>query len=576
MRMIVAAYVADFLKRNGIDKVFAIQGSGSARLIDEIGKAEGIEYICNQHEQASAMSAEGYARAKNSVGCAIATCGPGATNLITGICGSYFDSIPMIYITGQVAAAKIKGDVKVRCMHTQEAEVERLFKPITKFCATLKQPDEIRYYMEKCLYIATEGRHGPVAIDIPNDFLRVEVDTDEMKSFDPKKEFSKPIRSFEDSVSRLFELLNESKQPVVIGGYGIHSSNAEKEFVAFIEKVGTPAVLTWGGNDILPYDNPYRIGTMGMNGSFGGNYALKEADLVILFGARMDHHTSVIGLGGFEKSKKVYVDIDSEEIRKFEKQNCTLDLSVNDDIKHFLTLLLKEDCQYDYSKWRKSLLEFKERDYAFLDNYYADDAIVRPCHFMHELSKCLKKDDVIFADTGSSLVWAEQALCFKPGQRIFSSLNNTPMGYALPASIGAALASNGRVYSINGDGGLQMNLQELATVIRHNLDLKVILFDNSGYGMVQRTQDSYMGSRYEGTDVKSGLAFPNFEDLFKVYGFDVCVIDNNENIKEKLDALFEKKGPGCVIVRVALSEGYLTFDNSTITDDNFYMRFLHA
>lgn len=570
MRMIVAEFIARFLRENGIDKVFAIQGSGSARIIDELGKADGIEYICNQHEQASAMSAEGYARAKDSVGCAVATCGPGATNLITGICGSYFDSIPMIYLTGQVAAAKIKGDIKVRCMHTQEAEVENLVRPITKYCATLKKPEDIRYQLEKCLYITKEGRPGPVLLDIPNDFLRVEVDDVQMESFDPAVEYDLSKKDYKNEVIRFFDLLSEAKKPIVLGGYGIHSSKAEDEFRRFLIKTRIPAVFTWGGNDLLDYDDDLRIGTIGMNGSFAGNYALKEADLVILFGARMDHHSSVIGLGGFSKSKKICIDIDPEEIRKFEAQNCKLELSVNSDIKEFLQLLLVNHLDINISDWHKLLLSFKEKDYEYLENYYAKDAIVKPCHFIHELSKCLKENDIIFADTGSSLVWTEQALCIKNGQRLFSSLNNTPMGYSLPASIGAALATNGRVYSINGDGGLQMNLQELATVIRHNLDLKVILFDNSGYGMVQRTQDSYMGSRYEGTDVDSGLAFPDFADLFKVYGFDVTVIDDNNNITEKLEKSFNKKGPGCVIVKVALSEGYLTFDNSNILNDDFY------
>ncbi len=247
--MTVAKYLAEFLRDHDITKVFAIQGGGSARLIDAIGSTEGIEYICNQHEQASAMSADGYARATGGIGCALSTSGPGATNLLTGVCGAFFDSIPTLFITGQVSSFRSKGDIKVRCMHTQETDVVDIFKPVTKYAAALKDPYEIRYELEKCLYIATEGRPGPVVIDIPDDYQREELKNVTLKSFYNSQEYKKSIekKELQSDYKKLFDLIEEAESPVVIAGWGIHCSKAENEFMEVIEELNLPVVFTWGG-----------------------------------------------------------------------------------------------------------------------------------------------------------------------------------------------------------------------------------------------------------------------------------------------------------------------------------------
>ena len=571
--MTVAEYLAGFLRDNGITKVFAIQGGGSARLIDAIGSTEGIEYICNQHEQASAMSADGYARVSGKIGCALSTSGPGATNLLTGACGAFFDSIPILFITGQVSSFRLKKDIKVRCMHTQETDVVDIFKPVTKYVAALKSPYDIRYELEKCLYLATEGRPGPVVIDIPDDYQREELGNVILKSFYDSEDYKKDKKEEglqAEYVKNVFSLIKKSKHPVIVAGWGIHCSKAEKEFKKFAEKVNIPVVCTWAANDILPEDHHLKVGTLGMNGSAAGNMAVRKADLMIIIGARMDQHTIIVPLKDFgAKAKKVYVDIDQEEIRKFMEHGSHLDLAIQEDIRKFLRQILLYvpiENAFKFDDWLNELMDKKKKACDRLEDFHAQDTIVNPYRFFRTLSNCIEEEAIIFMDTGSSLVWTEQSFRIKNGQQLHSSLNNTPMGYALPAAIGGAIATGGRVYSINGDGGLQMNLQELATVIRHNLDIKIILFDNAGYGMVQRTQDTYMGSRYEGTDVASGLAFPDFEKLFNVYGFDVTVIDSDTECEDKLIHAFKRKGPGCIIVKVSLNESYETFQKEDITE----------
>lgn len=561
--MTVAEYIACFLRDNGITKVFAIQGGGSARLIDAIGYTEGIEYVCNQHEQASAMAADGYARASGDIGCALSTSGPGATNLLTGCCGAFFDSIPVLFITGQVSSFRKKGAVKVRCMHTQETDVVDIFRPVTKYAVALNDPYEIRYELEKCLYIAREGRPGPVLIDIPDDYQRMELDIEKLKGYSVDAEENQSREpAMEDHLLQTVNMISEARRPLIVAGWGIHAACAEKEFVDFVESTGIPVVYTWAAKDVMAEDNVYKIGALGMNGSRSGNLAVREADLIIAVGARLDQHTIIVSLKDFApNAKKVYVDIDQAEIMKFRDRGCPLDVAIQADIRDFLRAIKKCELQKSVAaeEWLAKLKGAPEENIGDMSALRAKNPVVDPYRFIEVMSEYVDEDALIFVDTGASLVWTEQYFKVKRGQRIHSSLNNTPMGYALPAAIGAAVATKGRVYCISGDGGLQMNIQELATVIRHNMDIKIILFDNAGYGMLQRTQDTYMGSRYEGSDVASGLAFPDFKKVFDAYEFDTVVIDNNDTCGDKLRTAFQMRGPACVIVKVSIDEKYETF-----------------
>lgn len=554
--MKLSDYVASFLNNLGIRYVFAIQGGASAHLIDSIAKCEGIDYVCNQHEQASAMAADGYARVSNGLGCAIATSGPGATNLLTGCCGAYYDSVPVLYITGQVASFRLKGNRGIRQLGFQETDTVTIFSPVTKYAVCLQRPEDIKRELQKAVSIAFEGRKGPVLIDIPDDFQRTMIDVDSLEEYIPSQCKGDSTESVD--VSQIARLLCESKRPLIVAGWGIHLAQAEKEFEEVLNILQIPVVTTWGANDLLNEESVFQAGTIGINGSRYGNFAVQTADLILVLGSRLDTHVAGTPLSKFAPlAKKIIVDIDSAELHKYVTLDFPTDILIQSNLKSFLRTILyaikneNESWELDISAWKNILAHWKEK-YPVCPEQPNLALTVDPYYFVKQLSRTMPSDITMFCDTGCSLVWMCQAFAFKKGQRLFSDFNNTSMGYALPAAIGAAFALSGRIACITGDGGLQMNIQELATVVRHNLNITLLLFDNAGYGMIQRTQDMWFQSRYEGSDVKSGLAFPNFTRVIEDYGIPVTVVETNIGIEEQMGAVLCGEGPKCCIVKVPL------------------------
>ena len=553
----VSDYIARFLVNQGVDKVFAIQGGASAHLIDSIAKCDGIEYICNQHEQASAMAADGYARVAGKLGVAIATSGPGATNLLTGCCSSYYDSIPVLLLTGQVASFRNKGSLGIRQLGFQETDTISIFQSVVKYCVLLKRPEDIRYELEKAVYIATHGRKGPVLIDIPDDYQRAMINESDLRPYEEEKPGKEVIQAdFEAKLENILQDLNNANRPLILAGRGIHLGNAEKEFYDVVRQLDIPVVFTWGANDLLDETDELKVGTIGINGTRYGNFAVQKADFILVLGSRLDTHTAGTPLKNFGKnSDKIIVDIDQYELAKYKKLGFDTKELFQCDVKEFLLelqkRLKKSDVKLHNSTWIKEIERWKEK-YPVCASEYYDEAAINPYVFVKKLSEYLLEDDIIFCDTGCSLVWMNQAFEFKKRQRIYSSFNNTPMGYSLPAAIGAALATNKRIICVTGDGGLQMNLQELATVIRHNINMVILLFENRGYGMIQRTQDMWFESVYEGSDIMHGLAFPDFELIFKDYGFKTKRMKQSESLDENIQEILSGNGPRCGIIEIGL------------------------
>lgn len=553
-KMKLSDYVALFLKESGVRYVFAIQGGASAHLIDSIAKLEGIDYVCNQHEQASAMAADGYARTSGGLGCAIATSGPGATNLLTGCCCAYYDSIPVLYITGQVASFRLKGDKKIRQLGFQETDTVGIFSAVTKYSVLLQRPEDIRYELEKAVAIAFAGRMGPVLIDIPDDFQRAIIDVDMLRHYVPPA-FTEGYKEVFD-VCLLRHLLQGAARPIIIAGWGIHLAHAEQEFMNFLGVVQFPVITTWAAIDLLDVNHLYRVGTIGINGSRYGNFAVQTADLIVVLGSRLDTHVAGTPLSRFApRAKRIIVDIDSGELAKYKTLDFPVDMLIHSNLKLFfenaVQALRKNFSKRDISSWWDIVKRWQQK-YPITLSKQNLVLPIDPYFFIKCLSKAIPNDAVIFCDTGCSLVWMCQSFAVKKGQRLFSDFNNTSMGYALPASIGAAFAKKGRIICITGDGGLQMNMQELATVMRHELDITLILFDNQGYGMIQRTQDMWFQSRYEGSDVEHGLAFPDFHKIIEDYGFSTVLIENNDTVETSLNELFCHSGPVCCIVKVPI------------------------
>lgn len=544
--MKLSDYVASFLAKHGIKYVFVITGGASAHLIDSIAKTRRIKYICPQHEQAAAMAADAYARVTGSLGAAISTSGPGATNMLTGVCCSFYDSIPTLYITGQVSTFRSKGNIGVRQLGFQETDVIAIFKPITKYAVKIEDSQLIRYELEKAVSIARSGRPGPVLIDIPDNLQRADVKPRLLKPFVPKEDI-KNLRGADVKIDKCIELIRRAKRPVIILGWGVYLAGAQKEAVRIVEKFGFPVAPTWAMMYLLSNRHPQLIGSFGTHGTRYGNFAVQNADLILAIGARLDTRQAGSPHSTFARgAKKIVVDIDDCELKKFEKLEMKIDLKINLDAKDFLQRLNKKITGIqlpDILAWLKKIAEWKERFPICREEYFKEKG-VNPYVFIKILSGEMCRGDVIFSDTGCSVAWLAQAFEFKKGQRSFSAFNNTPMGYALPASIGASFAiSKKPVICITGDGGLQINIQELATIIRHNLSIKIFLFNNHGYSMIRQTQDQWFCSQYEASTVESGLAFPDFIKVAKAYGYKTVNISRAKDMNKGIRQVLRSSGP---------------------------------
>jgi acetolactate synthase-1/2/3 large subunit len=537
-------YIVDFLANQGIRHVFAISGGASVHMIDSVAKHPKVNYICTQHEQAGAMAADAYSRVTRNLGVAISTSGPGATNMITGVCCAFYDSIPVIYITGQVSTFRLKGDTGVRQMGFQETAVVDMYKPITKYGVLVDNPKRIRYEMEKACYVAKSGRPGPVVVDIPDNIQREQINPDELESYIPEPA-TKDLSQLSQQVDRCIQLIGRAKRPVIILGWGIHLAKAEREARELIDKLGFPVAPTWAMLDILPSTHPMFVGGFGSHGTRYGNFTVQNADLILSIGARLDTRASSPLSTFAREATKIIVDIDPSELNKFKVFGMEADMIIHADAKDFLQMINKiiaKIAKQDIADWIKRIAGWKKRYPVCQSEYYQQEE-VNPYVFVKALSKESDEGDVIFTDTGCTLAWMMQTFEFKENQRLFHDFNNTAMGYALPASIGACFALNGKpITCVTGDGALQMNIQELATVVRHKLPIKIFLINNHGYSMIQQTQDQWLDSRYEASTVEGGLAFPDFVKVADAYGFKTVTIDSNRKVHALIKEVLGSQG----------------------------------
>jgi len=547
-------YIVRFLVGQGVKHVFALTGGASIHMIDSLAKAQGIEYICPQHEQAGAMMADAYSRVSDKLGVAISTSGPGATNMITGVCCAYYDSVPVLYITGQVATFRLKGERGVRQLGFQETDTVNIFKNFTKYAVMVREPNRIRYELEKAVYVAQEGRPGPVVVDIPDDLQRKEINPDDLEPYVPEEKIQ-VNSSLDKKIDECIKLIQKAERPVVVLGWGVRLSRSAKEALQFIESLGFPVLLSYAMRDFIPADHPQLVGAFGSHGTRYGNFTIQNSDLVLAVGSRMDTRKSGLPTKEFARAaKKILVDIDESELNKFKSLGMDIELTIHADCKDFFERMNKRLYKIplpDTSAWKKQIEEWKGR-FPICDPRYFKEKGLNPYVFVSKLSESLREEDVIVSDTGFGLVWMMQAFRFKKDQRFFHAFNYTPMGYALPASIGACFASGKkRVLCITGDGGLQINLQELSTIIRHRLPIKIFLMNNHGYSMIMHTQDQWLNSKYEASNVEGGLGFPDFEKLALVYGFRTLTINHNAELAERLDEVVKFDDP--VFCNVELS-----------------------
>lgn len=551
--MNVSEYIMERLANEGVEKIFMVSGGGGMFLIEALGNNPKIQHVSNHHEQASVMAAEGYQRATKNLGVALVTTGPAATNALTGLCCAWNDSIPMIILSGQAKTPTLIGDTQMRQRGTHEVNITPIVKPVTKYAVTITDPQEVRYHFEKALYLSKNGRPGPVWLDIPLDVQSAEINPDELEGYTSEK------IEYDLNLDETISILKEAKRPLIIAGYGLKLSKTDKILIDIVEKYNIPIVTPKNGFDTIWETHPMLAGRIGINGQRAGNLAVQNADCLLILGARLPLVTV-----GYEtklfapKAKKILVDCDKAQL-----DHCwiDIDLKVLADLKEYLPSLKKKldesKFSYDSEFWVNKVQGYRKKYPTVTDEVVNQKKYVDSYYFFERLSHYMNPNDVLVTDQGATFYSITTAFKVKENQLAFTNGGFSPMGYGLPASIGCAFAKNvNRVVSVNGDGGLQMNLQELQTIIHHNLNMKVFVFNNDGYLSIKHTQTNFFNGHLVGSDPKSGISCPDSIKLGKAYGFKTFKIKNHKETDKIIKKAMETKGPVLVEVMIAPMQPY--------------------
>lgn len=552
----VSDYIIQRLVDYGVKHIFMISGGGAMHLVDSIGKNKKVEYICNHHEQASAIAAEGYARISGQMAVVVVTSGPGSTNTLTGVIGQWLDSIPVLYLSGQVkyeTTIESCRHLGLRQLGDQEINIVDIVRPVTKYAAMIRDPDKIRWYLEKAIYLATHGRPGPVWLDVPLDVQAAIIDETKLQIYKNKESeirFNRAVLS--EQIRQVVEVLKRAQRPVFLAGQGIRISGSQKLFRDFIEEIGMPVLTTFCGFDLIPSDHPLFVGRPGTVATRFGNFALQNADVLLSVGSRNNIRQVSYNWRTFARCAiKIIVDIDTAELNK---PTLKPDIAIHADAGDFfreIQLQIKNVKLPSWEQWRQWCLERKIRYPVVLPEYWQTEQLVNPYCFMETLTQVLSKNALMVAGNGTACVTLFQAGIVRESQRIFWNSGCASMGYALPAAIGACFASEKKpVVCLEGDGSLQMNIQELQTVVYHKLPIKLFVLNNNGYISIRQTQDAFFNGRRVGCDSESGVGFPDVIKVGRAYGLAVAKIGEHNKMKEKIKQVL--KTPGPVVCEVCL------------------------
>lgn len=532
--MKLSDYIAEFLIKNGCTHVFGYQGGAVTHIVDSLYRYPKIKFVGTYHEQAAAFAAEGYARVKNSIGVAVATSGPGATNLITGIGSAYFDSVPCLYLTGQVNTYEYKGELKVRQLGFQETDIVSIVKPITKYAVQITDPSTIRYELEKAVAIASSGRKGPVLLDIPMDIQRAQVDDSSLPPY-PLQEAPQS----EIDIDRIVELLNGSQRPVILVGSGVRLSGAAELFGKVSARFQVPVVSSLMGLDAASRAGDCYFGMIGVYGSRCANFTIANSDLILALGTRLDTRQTGTNPESFARAAKlIRIDIDSDELSRKVKPD---EYAVRADAGEFLAALYEhlDRISVHPQAWLEKAREYRNRYPSF-----SEQEITDPNFAVAKLSELMDRDTVICLDVGQNQMWGAQSLGLADGRRLLTSGGMGSMGFALPCAIGAYYAGNRKtVYAVAGDGGVQMNVQELELLKRNHIPVKVIILNNRSLGMIRHFQEMYFESRYVAT--VTDYAAPDFCSLAKAYGIQSMRVENSGEF-EKMRSLLADAEPAVI------------------------------
>lgn len=548
----VADYVVQTMATQGIRHVFMVTGGGAMHLNDAIGRCRDLSYICVHHEQAASMAAQGYYRLSNRLAAVNVTTGPGSTNAITGVFGAWVDSLGMVVISGQVKRETLvrSTGLPLRQLGDQEVDIIRLIEPITKYAVLVTDPRSIRVHLEKAIHLARSGRPGPVWLDIPGDVQAASIDPAELEGFIPDPAETSGSADLEEACSQIARGLRKARRPVILAGSGVRLAGAEGEFLRLVECLEVPVVTGFNAHDLIPSDHACYIGRQGTIGDRAGNFSVQNADFLLVLGCRLNIRQVSYAWKHFARQAfKVVVDIDSAELKKPTVQP---DLAVHADARDVICRLL-DRCDGptpEHQSWLDWCRERKLRYPVVLPEYWATAGPVNPYCFVAALFEQLSEGEIVVTGDATACITTFQAAQLKRGQRLFSDSGCAPMGFDLPAAVGACLARDGgRVICLAGDGSIMLNVQELQTIVGHRLPIKLFVLNNGGYLSIRQTQRAFFPDNPVGAGPESGVTFPDFERL--AYGFAIpfrrCV--DHAGLGDAISATLEGDGPQmCEIV----------------------------
>ena len=534
--------VIGYLAERGIRHIFLVSGGGIMHMVDSVGRHPSIEYVCNFHEQACVIAAEAYARVTNGVGACLVTTGPGATNALSAVPGAWFDSIPIIVLSGQVRLPLIADYARVRQNGPQEVNIIPMVVPVTKYAKTIREPAKIRHELDDAFATATSGRPGPVWVDLPLDVQATEVPEEHASPSNVQN--AAVTDDLRRAVEQTVQMLVHARRPMFIAGHGIRLGHAEQELASFLGVTRLPVIMPISAMDLVPESYPAHMGAFGPIGRRAANFALQNSDLVLSIGASLSIAATGFNTAGFApRAKKVVVNVDPGEI---EKSSLQIELPVIAHAADFLKELNRQlrDVQLPQrDRWLEACADWKRRYPPGPPPDYINPNFVNSYALAEELSRQMGPGEIVVGGISLDVCSLYQSFSVKEGQRVLVNANYGAMGWDLPAAVGAAVAADGaRVVLVTGDGSIQFNIQELETVRSNNLNLRIFVLNNAGYESIRTTQTNWFEGRFVGSDFASGIGNPDFAKLADAYGLGYARLANPAALAETVREVLSHDG----------------------------------
>ncbi|WP_022678783.1 thiamine pyrophosphate-binding protein [Sandarakinorhabdus limnophila] len=579
-------YVAQRLHQHGVRHVFMLTGGGAMHLNDAMGRVDGLRYVCCHHEQALAMAAESYTRLSGRLAAVNVTTGPGGINSLNGVHGAFTDSIAMFIISGQVKREMLasRAPVRLRQLGDQEVDIVSMVTPITKFAATVADPLDIRYLLEKALWLAETGRPGPVWLDIPIDVQAALIDPSVLHGFNPLREgYGRPYalpaeygwlqgEALELAARNVVDAIKSAERPVLLPGTGVRISGAYDNFLRVADLLGIPVAPAWNAQDLVPDDHPLYVGRPGTVGDRAGNFTVQNSDCVLVLGCRLNIRQISYNFSSFARAaRKIMVDVDAAELAK---PTLSIDMPIHADLKDFLPALERALAGYETPQAHRRYLDWamerRRKYHPVLPEYWATQGVVNPYCFTEALFEQLAEDEVIVMADATAAVVTVQAARLKRGQRLYSNSGAASMGYDLPATIGAWHAmpdSASRIICMAGDGSIMQNLQELQTIVGQGIPAKIFLYNNSGYHSIRQSQQAHFAGFSVGCGPDSGVTFPDFEKIATAFGFAFRRTSDHDDIRSAIAETLAANGPTICEIMVDKEQNFAPKLSSRRLDD---------